>query len=133
MKKAFKISFNKFAYNLAHPKETLLKTKIWCVRTYKKIMFYLKTPRLLYHTLRHGWKYIISFMIAWFITNGWAYVLAITGNKIAIAYITLLWFPGTPEKMITIPLSLIIHKVIWFEKHIINSNKIQLDLALIGE
>lgn len=56
----------------------------------------------------------ISFLIAWFITNGWAYLLVAIGSgwlqAVALTYISLLWLPFTPEKLITIPLALYIQK-----------------------
>jgi len=60
---------------------------------------------------------IISFGIAWFITNGWAYTLAFVGTpimrKIALSYIAMLWLPFTPEKVITIPIALFIQKLLF--------------------
>jgi hypothetical protein len=59
----------------------------------------------------------ISFLIAWCCTNGWAYLLAAIGSGwvrgIAITYISILWLPFTPEKLITIPLAFYIQKVLF--------------------
>lgn len=64
----------------------------------------------------------ISFFLAWMITNGWAYLLAglATGwlRGVAIGYITLLWLPFSPEKLITIPLSLFIQKKLFIKKEV---------------
>ncbi len=64
----------------------------------KKIIMFILNPKLL-----------LCIGIAWMITNGWAYVLMGIGTyfdigwMIAIAgtYLTFLWFPFTPEKVIT--------------------------------
>lgn len=57
---------------------------------------------------------IISFGIAWFITNGWSYLFLFIGTpllrKIALSYVAMLWLPFTPEKLITIPLALFIQR-----------------------
>jgi hypothetical protein len=68
------------------------------------------------------WKYCISFSIAWFITNGHAYVIGAIGLWLDIAWAK--WYGGiylatlygpTPEKLITIPLSALIHYIIFRE------------------
>lgn len=64
-----------------------------------------------------NWKFLISFGLAWFITNGWAWLGLIIGNifhldvmvGICGSYMAFLWLPFTPEKIITIPLA------IWFQ------------------
>lgn len=66
----------------------------------------------------------ISFGIAWLLTNGWAYIFLGIGinlnipwmRNIGIAYLALLWMPFTPEKLITIPIALFIHKLIFRKK-----------------
>ena len=59
----------------------------------------------------------VSFLIAWFLTNGWAYLLATIGTGwvrgLAITYISILWLPFTPEKLITIPLAFYIQKTLF--------------------
>ena len=59
----------------------------------------------------------ISFMLAWFLTNGWAYLLAAIGSgwvrAVALTYISILWLPFTPEKLITIPLAFFIQKILF--------------------
>jgi|GEM_PF-429174 len=65
----------------------------------KKILFFIFNPHLL-----------ISLGIAWFITNGWSYLLLGLGTvfksgwmlAVAGAYLTALWFPFTPEKIVTV-------------------------------
>lgn len=64
---------------------------------------------------------LISFLLAWFITNGWSYILLGLGiwlditwaKAVSGAYLTFLWLPFTPEKLITIPLALFIQKVLF--------------------
>ncbi len=58
------------------------------------------------------------------ITNGWAYILLILGLSlhinimytIAMTYITFIWLPVTPEKIITVTISLFLVKIL-FPKH----------------
>ena len=53
--------------------------------------------------------FLVCFLLAWMITNGWAYLFMIFGMVfqcvslagIASAYITFLWLPCTPEKILT--------------------------------
>ncbi len=67
------------------------------------VLKFIFNPRLLF-----------CFGVAWFITNGWSYVLLGVGSlfgiswMIAVAsfYLTLLWFPFTPEKLITLAIAM---------------------------
>lgn len=70
-------------------------------------------------------KMIPCLIIAWIITNGWAYVFIALGPRIGAtwmtiagtAWATILWMPWTLEKpLITIPLSLLIYRLIYREK-----------------
>lgn len=77
------------------------------VRYWKgKIKYWLKTalefilnPRLL-----------LCFGIAWIFTNGWSYIFMAVGTlcdipwmvAVAGAYMAFLWFPFTPEKVVTV-------------------------------
>lgn len=64
---------------------------------------------------------LLSYGIAWMITNGHAYVLWGVGMALDIqwmkwyggTYVTVLWIPATFEKVITIPLAFIIEKQIF--------------------
>lgn len=66
-------------------------------------------------------KMIISFAIAWFITNGHAYMLFGWGMIDDIewmkwyggAYVAILYMPFTPEKIITIPLGVWFYKILF--------------------
>lgn len=63
----------------------------------------------------------VSFIIAWFLTNGWAYVVLGLGmhynivwaKVVATTYLGVLWLPFTPEKLITIPLTVLIQKLLF--------------------
>ena len=74
---------------------------------FKKASVFLFNPRLL-----------LCFGVAWMITNGWSYILLILGLllrigwmiAVASAYQAFLWFPFTPEKIVTFAIA------IWFMK-----------------
>lgn len=65
---------------------------------FKKAASFLLNPRLLF-----------CFGVAWMCTNGWAYAALGMGMLlkwnwlvgVATAYLTFLWFPFTPEKIVT--------------------------------
>lgn len=85
-----------------------LMKKIW-----NKILIYIK-PFL-------NWRFLISFSAAWMITNGWSYIFIVLGpilelkwmTTIGIGYQTFLWMPFTPEKLVTIPLAIWFHTLIF--------------------
>lgn len=82
--------------------------KIW--RMCKKIIQFCLNPRLL-----------LCFGIAWFITNGWCYVFAAVGAYFGITWMTvvggawaaLLWFPFTPEKIITVVIAIFLLRLLF--------------------
>ena len=55
-------------------------------------------------------RFLLCFGLGWFATNGWAYLLLALGGALGIrwmiavasAYMAFLWFPFTPEKLVTI-------------------------------
>ena len=55
-------------------------------------------------------RFILCFGLGWLVTNGWAYILLGIGTLLGIgwmiavssAYMAFLWFPCTPEKLITL-------------------------------
>ncbi len=65
-------------------------------------------------------RFLLCFGIGWMITNGWAYVLLGFGVlfdiswAIAVAgtYLTLLWIPMTPEKLLTLAIAILLLR--WF-------------------
>ena len=69
----------------------------------KKIFSFVFNPRLL-----------LCFGIAWFITNGWSYVMLGFGTyfeihwitAVAAAYLTFLWLPISPEKIVTFAIAI---------------------------
>ncbi len=64
----------------------------------KKVIQFIANPKLL-----------LCFGIAWLITNGWSYILLGIGTyygigwmvAVAGAYLTFLWLPISPEKIVT--------------------------------
>lgn len=82
--------------------------KIW-----NKIIIYLK-PFL-------DWKFLVSYLIPFSLINGWAWVgtflLPIIGSNwftiAASTWLAILWMPWTPEKLITIPMAIWIHHLLF--------------------
>lgn len=70
----------------------------------KKALLFITNPRLL-----------LCFGVAWIITNGWSYIFLGIGTWLDIewmqvaagAWLTFLWIPGTPEKLMTVALSIV--------------------------
>ena len=65
--------------------------------------------------------FLLCFGLAWFITNGWAYILLTLAyfldNRIMFvissSYLAFLWFPFTPEKIITLAISVFLLKMLF--------------------
>ena len=60
-----------------------------------------------------NWRFLISFGLAWIITNGMWYVFAFIPMRLpdwlvwfSRSYIAFLYIPTTPEKLITIPMAI---------------------------
>ena len=76
----------------------------------KKIVLFILNPRLLF-----------CVGIAWMITNGWSYLLLGLGMwlkigwmvAVASAYMAFLWFPFTPEKILTGIIAIFLLKAIF--------------------
>jgi hypothetical protein len=74
----------------------------------KRILQFLLNPR-----------FLLCFGIGWLITNGWAYVVFATGTFFGIkwmiavggGYLTLLWLPFSPEKIITVAIAIWLLKI----------------------
>lgn len=72
----------------------------------KKLAIYLKPFA--------NWKFLISFGLAWMVTNGWCYLFILFGSifninwmwAVGTAYAAFLYFPFTIEKLITIPMAI---------------------------
>ena len=66
-------------------------------------------------------KLILCFILAWMITNGWAYVMLGFGFYLGISwmqvvagtYLGLIWLPMTPEKIITVAISIFLLKFLF--------------------
>lgn len=75
----------------------------------RKIVQFIANPRLL-----------LCVGIAWMITNGWSYVMMGLGvwlnigwmQAVAGAYLTFLWLPISPEKIVTIAIAMALLR--WF-------------------
>ena len=73
----------------------------------KKVLEFLLNPR-----------FLLCFGLAWLITNGWSYILMAVGTlfqigwmmAVAGAYLAFLWLPFTPEKVITVTISIFLLK-----------------------
>jgi hypothetical protein len=78
----------------------------------KKILLFFANPRLLF-----------CVGIAWMITNGWSYIMLGVGvfwdipwmSAVAVAYLTFLWLPISPEKIVTVALAILFLRL-WFPK-----------------
>ncbi len=76
----------------------------------KKITQFLFNPHML-----------ICFGIAWLITNGWSYIFVAVGTWLKIrwmqvvggAYMSFLWFPFTPEKLVTLIIAVFLLKLMF--------------------
>lgn len=76
----------------------------------KKAIMFLLNPRLL-----------LCFGLGWLITNGWSYILFVLGTWLRIgwmiavsgAYLTFLWLPISPEKIVTVAIAMWLMKVLF--------------------
>lgn len=76
----------------------------------KKILQFIANPRLL-----------LCILLGWLITNGWSYIFLAIGTYfkiewmigIASAYITFLWLPISPEKIITIAIAIALLRLLF--------------------
>ena len=85
-----------------------LKTRIF--NAIKKWIMVVLNPRLL-----------LCLFVAWMITNGWSYVFVALGTLLDItwmvvtgtAYMSLLWVPFTPEKILTVVIAILLMRAIF--------------------
>lgn len=76
-------------------------------RIIKKVIQFLLNPR-----------FLLCFGLAWMITNGWCYVFVGVGTiyeigwmfAVGTAYLAFLWLPFTPEKIVTVFISIALLK-----------------------
>lgn len=81
---------------------------------FRRLKPYLKTALLCVTNPR----LLLCLGIAWFITNGWSYVLMAVGTffqiewmmAVAGAYLAFLWLPVSPEKIVTLALAIFLLK-----------------------
>lgn len=79
-------------------------------KKWKKWFGALTNPRLL-----------LCLAVGWFITNGWSYCALGAGvyfeidwlRNLASVYLGLLWLPGTPEKILTVGIAIVLLRL-WF-------------------
>ncbi len=65
--------------------------------------------------------FLLCFGIAWIITNGWSYICFALGTffeigwltAISAAYMAFLWFPFTPEKILTVTIAIFLMKSVF--------------------
>jgi len=77
-------------------------------------------------------KMLPFLVVAWFITNGWSYTAVVVGAKYDIpwltwaggAWISLLWFPLTIEKPITIFIAGLLYRLIYKKPFIKKEKKL---------
>lgn len=94
--------------NQEEKKDKREKKKHHMLKTIKKVVELVLNPR-----------FLLCFGLAWIITNGWAYaILGIgiwtkIGWMVAVAsgYLAFIWVPLTPEKIITIAISIFLLRV----------------------
>ena len=63
-------------------------------------------------------RFLLCFGIGWLITNGWSYILFAMGTfyeipwmiAVSSAYLTFLWLPISPEKIVTIAIAMFLLK-----------------------
>lgn len=76
-----------------------------------------------------NWRFLVSFFTAWMITNGWSYIFVAVGGflnikwmlNVGLWYQAFLWLPITPEKLVTFPIAMGLHRLL-FPKDFKNLN-----------
>lgn len=82
-------------------------------KAWNKIVIYLRPFA--------NWRFLISFGAAWMLTNGWSYIFVVVGpmlgwhwmTTIGAGYQAFLWLPITPEKLVTIPIAIFFHTMLF--------------------
>lgn len=72
-----------------------------------------------------NWRFLISFGLAWMITNGWCYLFILFGSvfniqwmwAVGTGYAAILYLPFTVEKLITIPMAM------WFQSKLFKKDE----------
>lgn len=85
-------------------------SKIVLLNLYKFIKFIL------------DWKTLMCYIPVWFIFSGWTYVVLIYGSTwwrtIAGTWLAMLWMPWCPEKLVTVPLTLWLKKILFKKENL---------------
>ena len=66
-------------------------------------------------------KFLLCFGLGWLITNGWSYIMFAVGTYFQIgwmiavsgAYLTFLWLPISPEKIVTLAIAIFLLKLLF--------------------
>ena len=60
------------------------------------------------------WRILVCYLPVYFISTGWAYLASVFASGwlqgVAIGWLAFLWMPFCPEKLVTIPITIWIHK-----------------------
>ena len=64
-----------------------------------------------------NWRILIIYLPIWFIMSGWTYLFIFLGTRHHVGWMlaagtfwaTILWLPFTPEKLITVPLTILLY------------------------
>ena len=64
-----------------------------------------------------NWRILIIYLPIWFIMSGWTYLFIYLGTRHHVGWMlaagtfwaTVLWLPFTPEKLITVPLTILVY------------------------
>lgn len=66
------------------------------------------------------WRILICYLPFWMLFTGWTYVALAIGNAwwktAAGVWLAWMWMPWCPEKLITIPLTIWLHKILFPNK-----------------
>ena len=79
-------------------------------RFIKKVLGFILNPH-----------FLLCFGIGWMITNGWSYIMLVIGlyfniawmTAVAGAYLTFLWLPISPEKIVTVSIAIVLLKFLF--------------------
>ncbi|MBQ9085215.1 MAG: hypothetical protein IJY24_06135 [Clostridia bacterium] len=88
------------------------KNSFWerAKRFIKKVIGFILNPH-----------FLLCFGIGWMITNGWSYIMLVIGlyfniawmTAVAGAYLTFLWLPISPEKIVTVSIAIVLLKFLF--------------------
>lgn len=71
------------------------------------------------------WKFLLVYLIPWFLCTGWTYVVLLILAPLGLSptwltatagtVLAVFWMPGVAESVITIPLTLLLYRIIFKE------------------